>query len=573
LKIRTKAAIAGGAGAVVTFGVAELIQSFSEAVPSIPVTVSQRVIELTPGALATEATQTVGTAATPILVTCVVIGTVIVSALLGALSLRSKLAAFAGAAAIGVVGLVSALSDSAAVAMPTTLAVVGAVLLGLATAGGLLVSGIGSSDESANAGSANAGSVNAGSANAGSANAEGSEGGAEPFRGRMRESGSSQTTVSRGSFISLAGGAVVAGAAAAGVGRFILGQGNPEAAGNAPAPLQPASNTSGEATDAETTNGDSEAPQTLDPPPEDASFDIEGMPEIITPAASFYLIDTAITSPRINRDNWSLSISGEVDNPFEMTYDELTSMPYRESDITMSCVSNEVGGGLVSHGRWTGVLLSDVLNEAGVSMDKLGRGNEQLVGRSVDGWEAGFKTDIALDGREALVAFGLNGDELPRKHGYPVRLVIPGLYGYVSATKWLEEIELTDWGYDVYWIQRGWSKEGPVLTQSRIDTIEGGDELSAGTVNIGGVAWAPTRGIERVEVSTDGGESWNDAELATQLDDDAWRQYLYEWDAEPGEYTIQVRATDGNGDTQTEDEAAPIPSGATGYHTVEATVA
>jgi DMSO/TMAO reductase YedYZ molybdopterin-dependent catalytic subunit len=545
----------------VTFGAAELIQSFSEAVPSIPVTVSQRIIELTPGALATEATQTVGTAATPILVTCVVIGTIVVSALLAILSLRSKIAAFAGAAAIGAVGLVSALSDAAAVTGPTTLAVAGSVLLGLAAAGGLLVSGIGRTEEAPE------------SAPSEGASAEGasSEGGPEPFRGRMREAGDSQMTVSRSSFISLAGGAVVAGAAAAGVGRFILGSGSSEAAGNAPAPLQTASNT--EATDAETTEGADDAPQQLDPPPDDASFDIEGMPEIITPAASFYLIDTAISSPRINRDNWTLSISGAVDNPFEMTYDELTSMPYRESDVTLSCVSNEVGGGLVSHGRWTGVLLSDVLNEAGVSMDKLGRGNEQLVGRSVDGWEAGFKTDIALDGREALVAFGLNGAELPVKHGYPVRLVVPGLYGYVSATKWLEEIELTDWGYDVYWIQRGWSKEGPVLTQSRIDTVEGGDELEAGTVNIGGVAWAPTRGIERVEVSTDGGDSWNDAELATQLDDDAWRQYLYEWNAEPGEYTIQVRATDGNGDTQTEDEAAPIPSGATGYHTIEVSVA
>ncbi|MGH3089689.1 MAG: molybdopterin-dependent oxidoreductase [Rubrobacteraceae bacterium] len=543
MKTRTKAAIAGAAGAVATFGAAELMQGASASVPSVPVTVSQRIIELTPGALATEATQTVGKAATPILVTGVVIGTIALCALLGVLSLRSKLIGLAGAAGVGAVGVLSSLSDPGASPGATVLAVVAAVLLGVATAGGLLHSATGESAEA--------------------------EDEPEPFRGRMRETGDSQTSVSRGGFITLAGGALVAGAAAAGAGRFILGRADPEVAGNEPAPLQPASNTE---TTETTTNGGSEAPQELPPPPDDASFEVEGMPELITSAANFYLIDTAISSPRINRDEWTVSISGAVDNPFEMTYDELVSMPYREADITLSCVSNEVGGGLVSHGRWTGVLLSDVLNEAGVSLDKLEQANEQLVGRSVDGWEAGFRTNIALDGREAMVVFGLNGSELPREHGYPVRLVVPGLYGYVSATKWLQEIELTDWSYDVYWIKRGWAKEGPIKTQSRIDTIQGGEDVSAGTVNVGGVAWAPTRGIDRVEVSTNGGETWNDAELATQLDIDAWRQYLYKWNAEPGKYTIQVRATDGNGDTQTEDEATPIPSGATGYHTMDVTV-
>jgi len=211
--------------------------------------------------------------------------------------------------------------------------------------------------------------------------------------------------------------------------------------------------------------------------------------------------------------------------------------------------------------------------EAGVSRDRITRASEQLVGRSVDGWTSGFRTELALDGREALVAFGLNGSELPVKHGYPVRLVVPGLYGYVSATKWLTEIELTNWDFDAYWIQRTWSKEGPVKTQSRIDTVKDGDSLSAGTVRIGGVAWAPHRGISKVEVSTDGGASWNEARLAAQLDEDTWRQYVYDWDARPGEYTLQVRATDGEGRTQTEEEAPPHPSGATGYHTIDVSVA
>jgi DMSO/TMAO reductase YedYZ molybdopterin-dependent catalytic subunit len=248
-------------------------------------------------------------------------------------------------------------------------------------------------------------------------------------------------------------------------------------------------------------------------------------------------------------------------------------MNTREADITLSCVSNTVGGGLVSNGRWTGVLLSDVLAEAGMSRDKITRASQQLVGRSVDGFTAGFRTEIALDGREALVAFGLNGSELPIKHGYPMRLVVPGLYGYVSATKWLSEIELTSWDFDAYWIQRTWSKEGPVKTQSRIDTVKDGDQIQAGRVQVGGIAWAPHRGIERVELSTDGGETWNQARLANQLDLDSWRQWVYEWDARPGEYTLQVRATDGTGETQTAQEAPPHPSGATGYHSVGVTVA
>ena len=265
-------------------------------------------------------------------------------------------------------------------------------------------------------------------------------------------------------------------------------------------------------------------------------------------------------------------MKGEIDNPIELSYSDLLSLPTREADITLSCVSNEVGGRLVSNARWTGVLLSDVLKEAGLSRDKVSGASEQLVGRSVDGWTSGFPTDIAFDGREALVAFGMNGDELPVEHGYPVRLVVPGLYGYVSATKWLTEVELTDWSFDAYWIKRGWSKEGPIKTQSRIDTVKDGDKLSAGNTQIGGIAWAPARGIERVEVSTDYGETWNEATLATQLDVDAWRLWIYDWNAQPGEHTIKVRATDGNGETQTEVKAAPHPSGATGYHTVEITV-
>jgi DMSO/TMAO reductase YedYZ molybdopterin-dependent catalytic subunit len=351
------------------------------------------------------------------------------------------------------------------------------------------------------------------------------------------------------------------------VGRVLAGRG--EQAASAPKPLklpaEPARNKAG--------GQRAVKHETLPPPPEDASIAAPGMPSLITSASSFYLIDTALTSPRIDVNRWKLSVKGAVDNPVELSYRDLLDMPTRESDITLSCVSNEVGGGLVSNGRWTGVLLSDVLAEAGVGRDKITRASQQLVGRSVDGFTTGFRTEIALDGREALVAFGLNGSELPVKHGYPVRLVVPGLYGYVSATKWITEIELTNWDFDAYWIQRTWAKEGPVKTQSRIDTVQDGERLSAGKVSVGGIAWAPHRGIERVEVSTDGGETWNEARLAKQLDIDAWRQYIYDWDAKPGEYTLKVRATDGEGETQTATKTRTHPSGATGYHTIGVTVA
>jgi DMSO/TMAO reductase YedYZ molybdopterin-dependent catalytic subunit len=370
--------------------------------------------------------------------------------------------------------------------------------------------------------------------------------------------------VGRSGFLLLSGGATVAGIAALGVGRLLSGRGEQAAAGPKrlklhESPTKPSGQTA-------VKHG------ALPPPSKDASIEVQGMPALITPASSFYLIDTELTSPRIDANTWKLSVKGAVDNPVEFSYKDLLGMSTREADITLSCVSNTVGGGLVSNGRWTGVLLSDVLAEAGVSRDKITNASKQLVGRSVDGFTPGFRTDIALDGRNALVAFGLNGSELPVKHGYPVRLVIPGLYGYVSATKWLTEIELTNWNFDAYWIQRTWTKEGPIKTQSRIDTVQAGDNLPAGKNPIGGIAWAPHRGIEKVEVSTDGGETWNEARLAKQLAEDSWRQYVYDWNATPGDYVLQVRATDGTGETQTASEAPPHPSGATGYHTIDVSV-
>ncbi len=298
-----------------------------------------------------------------------------------------------------------------------------------------------------------------------------------------------------------------------------------------------------------------------------ASLDVGGLSPLFTPNDTFYRIDTALTVPRVDLETWRLGVTGMVDRPFEISFDDLLALPQVESDITLACVSNVVGGDLVGNARWRGVRLADLLERAGVQA-----GATQIVGRSVDGWTGGFPVEAALDGREPLVAVAMNGEPLPRDHGFPARLVVPGLFGYVSATKWLSEIELTTMeAFDGYWVPRGWSKLAPVNTQARIDVPRFGARTPAGRQPVAGVAWAPTRGISGVEVSIDD-EPWQEARLSEPLNEDTWRQWVYEWDAQPGRHEIRTRATDGTGETQTAEEVAPRPDGATGYHTIAVTV-
>ena len=551
---RFRAGIAGVVGAIVAFGVAELIHGLYPSVPSVFVALAQQVVERTPGELVTRGIELLGQADIPVLVTSMIVGALVVAGALAYLGVRRPMLALVGVGVLAAVGVAASLAEPFVAPVPTVITILGALALGVAVTETLLrASGLRTEEQPK-----------------GQEAAPPSSSDVQPPIVRSREAYSSDgTVVGRRGFLALGGLAAVVGLAAAGVGRALASRG--AQAASAPKRLKLTEKSPSETS--ERGGGEAVKHETLPPPPEDASIDAPGMPKLITPASSFYLIDTALISPRIDVNGWKLSVKGAVDNPVEFSYKDLLGMSTREADITLSCVSNVVGGGLVSNGRWTGVLLSDVLAEAGVSRDKITRASRQLVGRSVDGFTAGFRTDIALDGREALVAFGLNGSELPLKHGYPVRLVVPGLYGYVSATKWLSEIELTNWDFDAYWIQRTWSKEGPIKTQSRIDTVKDGENLSPGKIPIGGIAWAPHRGIERVEVSTDGGQSWNEARLAKQLDIDTWRQYVYDWDASSGEYTLMVRATDGEGETQTAKQAPPHPSGASGYHTIGVTVA
>ena len=295
------------------------------------------------------------------------------------------------------------------------------------------------------------------------------------------------------------------------------------------------------------------------------TFGVSGISPLITPNSAFYRIDTALAVPRVDSATWSLRIVGMVDRPLTLSYADLLGMRQYEADVTLQCVSNEVGGDLVGNARWQGVLLSDLLARAGVQA-----GADQLVGRSVDDFTAGFPTAVALDGRPAMVALGMNGEPLPQDHGFPARLVVPGLYGYVSATKWLSHIELTTLrGFDGFWIPRGWAKLGPIKVASRIDVPRDLTETATGPVVVAGVAWAPGpgRGIVRVQVRVDEGP-WQDAELAGALGQDAWRQWRWTWPATAGEHLLEVRATDRKGVVQDGRIRDQRPDGATGYHAV-----
>jgi sulfite oxidase len=282
----------------------------------------------------------------------------------------------------------------------------------------------------------------------------------------------------------------------------------------------------------------------------------------ITDAADFYRIDTALSFPRISLSKYKVEIGGMVDKPLTLTYADLLTRPQVERIITLACVSNEVGGDLISNAAFQGVMLADLLNEAGVQT-----GAQQVFSTSLDGWTCGFPVEVALDGRDAMIAVGMNGEALPLEHGFPARLVVPGLYGYVSATKWLSKIEITTWdAKEGFWVPRGWARDAPIKTESRIDVPRADETVAAGATKIAGIAWAQHRGVAKVEVRIDDGP-WQEARLGNDVADDAWRQWVLDWQATPGQYTIQVRATDKDGDTQTADIAPPDPDGATGYHT------
>jgi DMSO/TMAO reductase YedYZ molybdopterin-dependent catalytic subunit len=290
--------------------------------------------------------------------------------------------------------------------------------------------------------------------------------------------------------------------------------------------------------------------------------DVAGL-SYITPNDIFYRIDTALVVPRVDPADWTLTIGGRVGKPMQLSFDELLRRPMIERYITLTCVSNEVGGDLIGNARWLGVPLADLLDE--VDPDPAA---DQVVSWSVDGFSAGTPTAVLRDGRDALLAIAMNGEPLPLDHGFPVRMVVPGLYGYVSATKWLSKLELTTFAdYDAYWVPRGWAAKAPIKTGSRIDRPRGGERISAGEYVVAGIAWAQRRGISTVEVRVDEGP-WQTATLGAVASTDTWRLWSWRWQATPGDHVLEVRATDNAGEVQTDKIAPPAPDGATGYHVI-----
>ncbi len=519
-----RARLAGMLAAGVALGIAELVSSLFEGWQSLVVSVANQVIELAPGTTSQTAVETLGRADKPLLIA----GTVLVclgsGALVGPATARRPWVGPAAFAAFATVGALAGIDDELADDWGSVLTAAIAAGAGLTTLLVLLHAAVPARPSP------------------------------DPGRDDLVAAGVFESPTdphaTRRAFFGWSAAAGAVAASSAGLARVVRGPSPAEEArrqvvlGDAP--------------------GGSGGAASL---PTGLETDIEGLSPLITPNDDFYRIDTALLVPQVVPDGWQLSITGMVDRPLVISYQDLLDRATETWEVTLSCVSNEVGGNLVGTARWQGVALADLLDEAGIQPDA-----SQVVGRSVDGWTAGFPTEVARDGRPAFVAVGMNGEPLPVAHGFPARLVVAGLYGYVSATKWLSEIEVTTWeAFDGYWIPRGWSKEGPILTQSRIDVPAAGSTLEAGRQAVAGVAWAGERGVSAVEVQVDDGE-WRPARLGEELATTTWRQWVLDWDAGPGKHTLRVRSTDGTGDTQTGERRRPAPSGATGWDEITVTV-
>ncbi|MFN8040337.1 MAG: molybdopterin-dependent oxidoreductase [Acidimicrobiales bacterium] len=517
-------ALAGAAATAVALGVAELVSGLSGGDHSLLTAVGTSFIDRFSGPLKEPAVRLFGTADKPALTIGMVVVTLALGAVVGVLGARRRWLAPVAFGAAGLVGVASAVADPLA---SVPFAVAGAalgVLAGVGTLRALSRLAVGRPAVTTT----------------------------RTVTERPIEYPSDRRA-DRRQFFGWAGAAGAFALVAGAAGRAAGSRSNVEAARSTITLPRPTGTT-------------------IAPSPADGMLGVETgtgagkLSPYLTPNDAFYRIDTALLTPQVDLASWRLKVAGLVDRPFELSYADLLALPQVEETVTLSCVSNEVGGELVGNAAWTGVPLSTLLERAGVQA-----GAGQLVGISVDGFTAGFPTSAATDGRVALVAVGMNGEPLPADHGFPARLVVEGLYGYVSATKWLSEIRLSPWeGVDGYWIPRGWAKEAPIKTQSRID-VPRGNAVPAGRVPIAGVAWAPGRGVSKVEVQVDDGP-WQEARLGEVRSDATWRQWMLPWDATPGRHRLRVRATDGTGQTQTEAESRPDPDGATGWHERTVTV-
>jgi DMSO/TMAO reductase YedYZ molybdopterin-dependent catalytic subunit len=310
------------------------------------------------------------------------------------------------------------------------------------------------------------------------------------------------------------------------------------------------------------------APATAAPPvPAGVQSPVPGVQPWVTPNGDFYRIDTALSVPEIDVADWELRVHGMVEEEIRLTFQDLLDADLIESHVTLTCVSNPVGGNLAGNAKWLGFPLREVLKRA-----RPKAGADMVLSTSIDGFSASTPLEVLQDDRDAMLAIGMNGEPLPLEHGYPVRMVVPGLYGFVSATKWVVDLEVTRFADSkAYWTERGWSERGPIKTMARVDVPKSFAKVPAGKVAVGGTAWAQTRGITKVEIQVDDGD-WMEAELSTEASLVTWRQWSYQWDAAPGQHYIKVRATDGTGEVQTDQRADPVPDGASGWQSVMVTV-
>ncbi|QGG95923.1 molybdopterin-dependent oxidoreductase [Actinomarinicola tropica] len=498
---QARAAAAGLVAAALALATGELVAGFSVRFTSPVVAVGDAVIDRVPASVKDWAIDTFGTNDKVALVVGILVVAALAGGLLGILAARRPLAGAAGIVGFGVVGALAAVAEPDASGL-AWIPSASAALVGAPAIAWLA-----------------------------------------PRSGVPADTRSDAAADSRRQFI-LGSTAMLAGAAIFGsTGRWL--QGRASAVASRMAVVLP-------------------MPRRAAPPvPAGADLGLRGVEPWQTPISDFYRIDVNLVVPQVPAETWRLRVHGMVERELVLTYDELLAREMVEEDITLCCVSNEVGGDLIGTARWLGTRLDDLLAEAGVDPEA-----DQVVGRSTDGFTVGFPVSVLDDGRPALVAVGMNGEPLPIRHGFPARLVVPGLYGYVSATKWLSEIELTRFDrFETYWIERNWAVEGPVKVMSRIDTPRDGATIARGRVAVAGVAWAQPVGVAAVEVRVDDGP-WVEARLGEEVNRHTWRQWVHEWDATPGRHLLTVRATDHDGQTQTAERAAPVPSGATGWHQV-----
>ncbi|MEV0348135.1 molybdopterin-dependent oxidoreductase [Nonomuraea sp. NPDC050680] len=539
-------ALAGVVAGAVALGVAQLVAGVLKPAAFPVVAVGNVVVDNTPAWLKEFAISNFGSNDKTVLIAGVLVVLAVVAALIGVLARRRVAYGLVGLGAFGVVGIAAVVTRPGAGVLdvvPTVVGVgVGAWALTWLLARGMRVSYGGAGVAASSASGAEPGGGGGSSADSPGVPAD------EAERPAVMRAGSEPYSFDRRRLLGgVAGGVVVAGAATL-AGRVLGGRQTAETARVAVALPRPR--------------------VAARPLPPGTDFGIRGLSPFVTKNQDFYRVDTALIVPHVDPRQWKLRIHGMVDRPIEITYADLLKRPLTESYVTLTCVSNEVGGEYIGNARWLGARMADLLREAGLQS-----GADMLLSTSDDGFTAGTPVDVVMDGRDALFAIAMNGEALPVEHGFPVRQVVPGLYGYVSATKWVVDVKVTRFDRDeAYWTPRGWSARGPIKTESRIDLPKPGASVTAGRTTIAGVAWAQHTGIDAVEVRVDRGE-WRQAKLAQVPGPDTWRQWSLDWDLTAGKHTIEVRATDAAGRTQTEQQAPPAPDGASGWHSIQVNVA